>query len=380
MPFKGFLFKLAREERTQRLGGCYWWFSILLWIAFVAPAQALQLRVAIENGVKQVKLGSSTKAIVRDGSGRTLGEIAPMNGFIAQPYNGKVALGNWQSGQISIEPIKGGYVWIGDRWYRGRARIVPTNKGLTAVNQVDLEQYLYSVLGAEMDGNWPLEALKAQAVAARTYALYKRQSSANSVYDLGSTQASQVYKGLQTESQRTLMAVSATNGQVLTYRGKIILAAFHSASGGHTENVEDVWSDPLPYLRGVPDYDQGTPGYQWVKNFSPTELGRRLGLGIVRSVIPERITRYGSAIAVKVVSDRGTRSLSGTQLRERLGLRSTRFTVTSTPTAFQINGRGFGHAIGMSQWGAYKLAKSGANYQQILLHYYRGATLAKIKG
>lgn len=362
------------------LAGRHWWLSLLLWIVFIAPAQAaLELRVAIKDGVSQVKVGSSTKAVVRDSAGQPVGEIAAMDSLEARRQGGGVLLGRWRGSQIFIEPTGGGYVWIGDRWYRGRTRLVPTQGGLTAVNYVDLEQYLYSVLGSEMDGNWPQEALKAQAVAARSFALYKRQMSRNGVYDVGNTTSWQVYKGLVSESQGTRMAVDATTDQVLTYNGKIILAAFHSSSGGHTENAEDIWSESLPYLRGVEDYDQGTPQYQWVKTFSRSNLSNLLGVSNIKSLIPERTTPYGRITSMKVVGSGRTRRMSGTQLRQVLGLKSTCFTVTPTATAFQINGRGYGHGLGMSQWGAYNLALRGVNYQQILLHYYQGTSLVKFQ-
>jgi stage II sporulation protein D len=263
---------------------------------------------------------------------------------------------------------------------------------LTAVNYVDIEQYLYSVLGAEMSGNWPQEALKAQAVAARSYAIHQRLKSQTDLYDVDNTQSSQVYKGLQTESSGTYAAVDATAGQVLAYNGQIILAAFHSASGGHTENVEDVWTEPLPYLRGVPDFDQGAPVYQWKETFSRAQISNRIsGVGNVISMKPERTTAYGSVLKMKVVGDGGSRVMTGADLRRVLNLRSTRFTVIpqyggggngsnrgQAPTGFQVAGKGFGHAVGMSQWGAYNLARQGYGYQQILLHYYRGTSLARI--
>jgi stage II sporulation protein D len=303
-----------------------------------------------------------------------------------------VAIGRWAANQVWIEPTGNGYVWIGDRWYRGRTLLVPQRGGLTAVNYVDIEQYLYSVLGAEMSGNWPIEALKAQAVAARSYALHQRLKSETDLYDVDNTQSSQVYKGLQTESSGTYSAVDATTGQVLTYNGQIILAVFHSASGGHTENVEDVWTQPLPYLRAVPDFDQGAPVYQWKENFSRAQISNKIsGVGNVISMKPERTTAYGSVLRMKVIGDGGSRVMTGADLRRVLNLRSTRFTVIpqyggggnarnsgQAPIGFQVAGKGFGHAVGMSQWGAYNLARQGYGYQQILLHYYRGATLARI--
>lgn len=375
------------------LGKRYFWISLMFWLVMVAPVQAaLILRVAVQEGASAVKVGSSTKAAIRDGRGRNLGELGANSAQSAQFRSGTVAIGRWAANQIWIEPTANGYVWIGDRWYRGRTLLLPQKGGLTAVNYVDIEQYLYSVLGAEMSGNWPLEALKAQAVAARSYALHQRLKSETDLYDVDDTQSSQVYKGLQTESSGTYAAVDATAGQVLTYNSQIILAVFHSASGGHTENVEDVWTEPLPYLRAVPDFDQGAPVYQWKENFSRAQISNRIsGVGNVISMKPERTTRYGSVLTMKVVGDGGSRVMTGADLRRVLNLRSTRFTVIpqygggasarnsgQPPTAFQVAGKGFGHAVGMSQWGAYNLARQGYGYQQILSHYYRGASLARI--
>jgi stage II sporulation protein D len=363
------------------LGGRHWWLSFLLWIVLVGPAQAAtELRVAIKEGVSRVQVGSSTKAIVRNSAGQVVGKIEAMNAFSAQGGSGGVAIGQFRSSQLWIEPSGDGFVWIGDRWYRGRTQLVPTSGGLTAVNHVNLEQYLYSVLGSEMSANWPQEALKAQAVAARSYALYKRSTSGNIVYDVGDTTTWQVYKGLETEAQGTHLAVNATAGQVMTYNGQVILAVFHSSSGGHTENVEDIWTDPLPYLRGVADYDMGAPVFEWTKSFSRSELSRLIsGVGNVISMTPERTTPQGRVITMKVQGDGGTRRMSGNDLRSALGLRSTLFVVNPTGNGFQVDGRGYGHGLGMSQWGAHNLASRGVNYQQILGHYYQSASLARIQ-
>ncbi|NEO52161.1 MAG: SpoIID/LytB domain-containing protein [Okeania sp. SIO3B5] len=365
----------------------YFWTSILFWLLAITPAQAsLVLRIAIQEGAKEVKVGSSTSAIVRDGAGRAIGELQPTKGFAAELRSGKVALSNWVSGQMWIEPKGEGYVWIGDRWYRGRTHIIPSKSGITAINYVDIEQYLYSVIGAEMNGNWPQAALKAQAVAARSYALNKRQENSNNFYDLGNDQLWQVYQGIKTESPGTYAAVDATKGQVLTYNGQIILALFHSSSGGHTENVEDVWSNPLPYLRAVPDFDQDAPVYEWTESFTQAELKQRIsGVGNIISMTPQTTTPHNSVITIKVLGDAGVKTLKGTDVTAALGLKSTRFIVSPNknegqqiPSSFKITGKGFGHAVGMSQWGAYNLARNGYNYQQILLYYYQGANLARI--
>lgn len=371
-----------------------WWVTLLLWLVAIAPAQAeLEFRVAIEQDMGQIKVGSSTDAVLRDAAGHILADIPAMNAVVAEAKDGKVSVNQLQTSQLWIEPSsEAGYVFIGERWYRGRTLVVPTSGGITAVNYVDLEQYLYSVVGAEMPANWSLEALKAQAVAARSYALYQRQHSANTVFDVGDTTTWQVYGGLAREAPTTRAAVDATKGQVLTYQGQIINAVFHSCAGGYTENVEDVWSNPLPYLRGVPSPDQDFPECQWSPvTFTVNELGEQLGYeGTISSLEVQRHA-HGRVMSVIVDGSDGVMTIEGDDVRDRLGLKSTLFTVTSeqnrvastanVPTAsrFQFSGSGNGHGIGLSQYGAYKLAQQSWNYQQILLHYYTSVALAKIQ-
>ncbi len=372
----GYKFKWSK---LQPLAYC--WVVLLLWLMAIAPAQAsVLLRIAIENQVSQVKVGSSTRAIVRDSSGRTLGELPGMTAYMASSSGSGVALHNWQANQIYIQPTGDGYVFIGDRWYRGGISLVRTDGGLTAVNNVNLEHYLYSVIGAEMSPNWPLEALKAQAVAARSYALYQRERGNNPTYDLGDTQGWQVYKGLESEATSTYAAVDATAGQVMVHNGKIIEAFFHSSSGGHTENVEEVWTEARPYLRGVPDYDRGAPVYQWSTSVSASQLSNLIsGVGNIVSMQPEKTTKTGRVITMKVIGDSGQRAIGGEQIQRLLGLKSTRFSIQKANGVFQVYGKGFGHGVGMSQWGAHNLARAGANYQQILYHYYQNASLAKLQ-
>ncbi|QDZ39588.1 SpoIID/LytB domain-containing protein [Euhalothece natronophila Z-M001] len=354
--------------------------SVFLWLLLSASAQATTaLRVLLQENAKQVPVGSSTTAVVKDAQGNALGEIEGMSAFRAVGSGQGVKLGDWQANQLSITPRDDGYVWIGNRWYRGKVRLVNRDSNLTVINKVNLEDYLYSVVGAEMPPSWPLEALKAQAVAARSYALHQQENTGNGLYDVQSTTASQVYKGVNSETERTHQAVNSTEGEVLQHNGNVILAVFHSSSGGHTENVEDVWSSPLPYLRGVADYDQTAPVYQWQQAFSPTAMGRRLRVGTVQEIIPQQASPQGRIRRLKVVGDRDTRTLSGDQFRHALNLRSTLFQVQKKSDRFVITGRGFGHGIGLSQWGAHYLAQEGANYRQILGHYYRQVKLARLE-
>ncbi|MFM5979544.1 MAG: SpoIID/LytB domain-containing protein [Sphaerospermopsis kisseleviana] len=368
----------------SQIQGKHWWIGILLWFVLVAPAQAsVILRVAIEKGVNQVKVGASTTAIVKDSSGRTLGQLPGMSAYAAQAVPGGVGLDKWQSGLFWIEPTDKGFVYIGDRWFRGRTLVIPTENGLTAVNWVDLEEYLYSVIGGEMNSSWPQEALKAQAIAARTYALYKREQQRNNpIFDLGDTPDRwQIYKGVSSESRNTYAAVDSTAGQVLTYDNRIILSVFHACSGGHTENVEDVWGNPLPYLRAVQDFDQNIKECNWSRTFTPEEISSSIsGVGNVRDMMIESLSPFRSVKTLRIVGDQGTKVLKGEAVRTALKLRSTRFTLNKDANGnFTLQGLGFGHGLGMSQWGAYNLAKQGANHLQILGHYYKGVALTPIQ-
>lgn len=369
------------------------WLFAVIWFLLIAPAHAaMEVRVAIEQGIRQIRVGSSTPAIIRDASGAVLGQLPAMEARSASKARNGVSLDRWNSSLLWIEPKQSGAVFIGDRWYRGRTLLVNQSHGLAAINYVDLEQYLYSVVGSEMPASWNIEALKAQAVAARSYVVNKQLTSRNPLFDVQSTVASQVYKGMSNETVSTQKAVLDTAGQVLQYQGKVINAVFHSSSGGHTENVEEVWSGYLPYLRGVPDYDNNAPNARWATILSNQFISQRIGgIGSVRSISPERLTQTGRLMTVKVVGTQGQKILDADKFRMLLGLKSTWLTLTpfygsvaattpvqTLPASFQILGRGFGHGIGMSQWGANTMAQQGYKYDQILSHYYQGTTLTSM--
>ncbi len=356
-------------------------------------ASATELRVGIQQGAQTVRVGASGNAVVTDGSGRTLGTLPPMLGFVAQVQGGQVVLHTFRGRDLWVRPTDNSFVFISDDWYRGRLRLVARPDGLLAVNHVPLEEYLYSVVGSEMYPFWPLEALKAQAVAARSFVLFRLRRPADPDFDVGRTVTWQAYKGYSRESDSTREAVTATTGQVVTYRGQIIEAVYHAASGGHTENVEDIWSAPRPYLRGVPDFDQEAPVYSWQKTFTQAELSRLLpGVGQVTSLTPVRTTPQGRVVEMRVTGTAGTKTFTGAELRRLLDLRSTLFQVTptrgdiastnpvDTPNGgFEFQGRGFGHGLGMSQWGAFGLAQRGYNYQQILQYYYQGTEISSTR-
>jgi stage II sporulation protein D len=356
-----------------------WLLSVILWMAVILPAQAVELKVAIQKNVSSLKVGSSTQGIVRDGAGKEIGKLKPMSSLSAKTNGAGIAIDNLNAGEITIEPTANGYVWIGDRWYRGQTRLVRQGESLTAINHVNLEDYLYSVVGAEAIATWPIEALKAQAVAARSYALYKRDRESNQLYDVDTTVGTQVYKGLDSEYTTTHQAVDSTLGQIVTYQNRVILAAFHSSSGGHTENVEDIWTSPLPYLRAVVDYDRQSPVFEWNRVFPVSKISSLIpGVGTIKTMQPQEMTPYGRVVTMKAIGDRGTTTVEGQTLRQALDLRSTLFRISTDGNNLYVRGRGFGHGLGLSQWGAYYLAEQGINYHQILTHYYQNTKLTRI--
>ena len=333
-------------------------------------------------------------------------------------------------------------VWLGSRRYRGRLQLLVRGGQVQVVNHLGIETYLASVVGSEMPHKWPLPALQAQAVAARTYALRQRGKSGD--FDVKATVASQVYRGVESETPSTIEAVESTRSLVLVHAGRLINAVFHSSSGGATEPSGEVWRNQLPYLVSVADHDQHSPVHRWNKRFDDDELrGLFRETGGVKSLQVLKKSSTGRVRSARVKGPRGSLVLTGRELRKRLGLKSTMVqfelingsgasstaSAQATPQAapaliglwqdsasgpdtgsissgrlvsppppplphlnasalqqprpavrvgemvLEARGQGFGHGVGMSQWGAHGLALQGADFRQILLHYYRGAEI-----
>jgi stage II sporulation protein D len=379
---------------VQPLPSALWIASWLLLVA-VNPAAAMDIRVGLSQGASAVTVGSSSAADLVDGKGKILGQIPALQGFTATDVAGGVSLNGKKAWQITVKPKEKGLIYVGGnrtvaaggRWYRGEVKLVSGSGGLTVINDLNLEDYVASVVGKEMYPIWPLEALKAQAVAARSYAIFQQQHPKYKLFDVLSTTTSQVYAGLDGEANTTQTAAQATAGQVLTYQGKVIESVFHSASGGHTENSEDVWMKAVPYLRGVPDFDQAAPVFQWNLALTASQVRQRIpGIGDIISITPVKTTPIGRVKILKVQGSRGALLMKGSDARRALGIKSTYFsakpefgpvagTKGARPIGFQIVGQGSGHGLGMSQWGAYGLAMQGKLYQAILAHYFQGVSL-----
>jgi stage II sporulation protein D len=273
---------------------------------------------------------------------------------------------------------------VGDLRVRGSLEVRRTAAGLRVVNRVGLEDYVAGTLGSEIYPDWDAETLKAQAVVARTYALYKRARRAGEPFDVGVGTDDQVYGGIDAETRAVRAAVRATRGERLVYRGAPILAAYHSASGGQTASAEEVWGRVVPYLvsQPVPD-EEDSPDTYWRASVSRTTLGRALlplglRLGAVQRVRVEERSASGRASRVRLQGTEGSGSVAARELRSALGpsvIRSTLFEVRNAEDGFIFVGSGHGHGVGMSQWGAQAMAKRGASYREILAHFYPGTKL-----
>jgi stage II sporulation protein D len=217
---------------------------------------------------------------------------------------------------------------VSDGNYRGDILLSPNGSKLDAINRVPVERYLYGVVPAEMPSSWPREALKVQAVAARSYALRSLKPGAR--YDVFADVRSQVYRGVAGEAASSTAAVGATRGMVLTYGGQIAHTYFFSTSGGQTANIEDEWdAAPIPYLRSVPDdYDYVSPVHTWSLDVPFSKAESALG-DLVRGNLEDVrvVDRNASSRAhtVEVVGSKGSRTTTAAVVRTRLGLRSTWF-------------------------------------------------------
>jgi stage II sporulation protein D len=290
-----------------------------------------------------------------------------------------------QSRSYAIVPSTAdGTVAVAGKLFRGALLLQPNAKsktnGFDVINNLELEDYLLSVVPSEMPSGWPLEALKAQAIAARSYALANLGKHGSDGYDMKATVDDQAYSGVSAEHPESTQAVLETKGLVLEYGGKPISAFFHSCSGGYTELAENVWRRPVPYLKAVADYDDEAPNFAWTRSVNVTaaeqafaksgkDIGALLTLTPVMRGVSPRV-RYLMASGTN-----GTFFISGEEARKLFNLPSTAFNVGGAPDSYVFAGRGYGHGLGMSQWGAKKLAESGWTAPDILSYYYKDVTV-----
>jgi len=344
------------------------------------PGRGKLVRVAIECGVDQVRVNG-----VKDNKYYNDYRVAQNESF---PFH----LG-----------AKDGKIAVNGKYYRGSLEVRKIDGNLWVINVVDLESYLKGVVPCEIGGisQRQIEAAKAQAVAARTYARAHIGQYEELGFDLYATVQDQVYKGIASERDLTSKAIENTAGEVLFYRDRPIEAKYHSTCGGRTADFSDAWSgDSPPYLRSVRcKYCQNSPHYSWHKEMTMKEFFAHLrsrlnkiniNLGIDELIHSFRLKRNKGSQRVThfvLVTSKKEYTIPTYRLRTLFGqsndpgglLKSSYVFIKTKGDKVIIEGRGFGHGVGMCQFGALEMANQGKNYRQILYHYYRGARIRKMR-
>ncbi len=348
----------------------------VLRVLLINDAREAQLAI---NGSYQVT-GSLTN-IIDQGQGLQKSKI-----FIT---NGCINIGNKQynNSEIRITGLRDGAIELNNIRYRGEIRIVQQfNNKFSVIEEIDLEGFISGVLGSEMPPAWNEEALRAQAVTARTYVMNKKKVRGNEAYHLDMMDLA--YRGMSSESTRLNKIVQDTKGVVMVYNWNIFPAYFHSTCGGHTEDVGRIFGkDSIPPLSGVVcNYCNNSKYSRWSTDISKFEIERRLGEAKVRvsnistvKAIDPGAGKHGSR--VEIVSASGSKEMNANDFRLLVGpnyLYSTAFDSKNNGKCITFSGRGWGHGVGLCQYGAQAMAEKGFQWTAILKYYYPKIELVRV--
>lgn len=353
-----------------------------------APASAIgPIRVAVADGQRVVEV-SGGGILVTDLTGQPLTESYPSSVRVAL-RNGGLEVGSLRVPAARLMPSESSVLRLNGREYMGALDVLRNGDGLVVVNELHLEEYVAGALKAETSDKWPLEMLKAQAIVARTYAAYHRLLNAAKPFHLVASTANQQYAGWVSETSPVWEAVRETEGQVLLLQGELFPAFYHTDSGGHTEEPRLVFAARnMPALKAVrSEFSGASPYFTWSLNVpigQLSEILRRGGVSVGTVVRLEVLERSRSLRVVRLAihGTRGTVILSGADFRRILGydtLKSTLFVVAVDGRYARFAGRGYGHGVGMDQWGAKAMAEQGYQAAQILEYFYPGATFATLQ-
>ncbi len=276
-------------------------------------------------------------------------------------------------------------VYVNNKPYRGLAELSVADNGIQVVNQLPLEEYLVGLINCEISSSWPIEAVKAQAIIARTYALNRKMARMSAPYHMESSVIDQVYDGCLIEDSRARRAVQETEGKVLTFGGGIIQAFYHSSCGGRTEASANVWGTSLLYLKGVEcQYCLTSPASTaWECKLSLKEIEERLRaaghkVSGLNEIKPGSLNSRGRLKQVVLLASNGDIAISGEQFRKAIGygvIKSTRFVMKNLRNEISFSGSGNGHGVGLCQWGSKQRALDGFDCGEILSYYYPGTEL-----
>jgi stage II sporulation protein D len=371
-----------------------------------------QVRIALETSAKSGTIsGTGSWGVVHGDMGQKIDAMTELPLSFDGAHIGEISTA---MGPITAETEAGSFlIWNGKK-YRGAITFTRSDSGFLVVNNLTMDSYLRGVVPLEIGNRTPAEfaAVQAQAVAARTYA-YKHLMSSRA-FDMYATVQDQVYGGVDAEKPQSDSAIATTADVVVLYNGQPITTPYHSTCGGSTAGVSEVWYDQpdQPYLRPVSDQIPGTnnfycepsPRFGWRQDYDATGLravmekylaaytnAPKNGVGKITDIRERGRTPSGRVAALVVQTEAGSYTLRGNDirfvLRDSKGaiLNSTSFTFTKETSggevsSFNLSGRGYGHGIGMCQWGAIGRARAGQNYRTILETYYPGTTIGRIAG
>ena len=357
--------------------------SLFLIAPPLAASRPETVRVAIFRGLDEIRIDGNG-LLVTDENGTPL----PLS-FPATVHRGSenriIAAGRPVASLTIASPE---VLRINGKGYKGRFDIYPVEKGLLVVDEIPIEEYLVGLINCEISSLWPVEAVKAQAVIARSYAIYQKDSRRAALYHLESSVMDQVYEGVDIEDSRAARAVSETTGEVLTFGGTVIQAFYHANCGGHTEAAVNVWGRDISYLSGVDcKYCVNSPSTRWELNLPLKKVESLLKsagyqVSAIREIKTGNTNRSGRLQDISIYSSRGVATMSAVNFRKAIGyglIKSTNFSVRQKGEEFVFSGAGNGHGVGLCQWGAKQRASDRFDYREILSYYYPGTSLEKLK-
>jgi stage II sporulation protein D len=359
-----------------------------------APGGGPKLRVLLRRGQQGLKLSAAGGlALYESKEGKPLAAIGASSRGRVEAAGDVLVMGGKPLGSEAEVRADVGDLKVAGRRYGGRVLLRANGGQVLLINEISLQDYLKGVLPSEVPASWPPESLKAQALAARSYAVWRAsetRKAGTSAFDLDDSVASQAYQGMEKRDPRTDKAVDATEGEILAFQGKIAECFFHSNSGGHTAASDEAWGGknaPL-YLSGVMDsWSEDQQHYAWSVTLELEKVEARLnkaGLftGLLEEVAPRESTDSGRWEQVRLIGGGGDKVIKATAFRSALGadvIRSTNFRVRRHGSSLIFDGLGWGHGVGLAQEGAKAMAEAGKSYRNILSFYYPGTRWARLK-
>ncbi|MEK6727466.1 MAG: SpoIID/LytB domain-containing protein [Candidatus Omnitrophota bacterium] len=366
---------------------------ICLILAFLPSAACAQgvngVRVAILQDAPSINIKIAGSYEIADAKQRILQRGRDLKTTVTSYKRGILIAGkNFNLEKILIKTINPGIIIINGRTFRGDIQLIKTGGfKLTVINRIGLEDYVQGILYHEASHYWPMEALKAQAIVSRTYAVYQSQENSAKDFDVTSDIYSQVYGGKTSERERTNKAVEETAAKVLTYQDKIIPAYFHATCGGHTQDASRLWNINLFPLKGVPcDFCKGSPHYNWHYVARLDEIEEKLAnsgykTGNIKDIAVLGKDKSGRITDLRIAALKKEIKISAKDFRNIMGpdiIKSTDFNLKLVDKDAVFEGLGWGHGVGLCQWGAYFMSKQGYGYEKILQYYYPGTDVKTI--